>query len=318
MTDAPDFPGYIPTETQVQTALDYVCRTLAAFGAAPPRRACISCAAVLAALARLCFQRFLTANCISFRVDEGVYEGNSLLPRLRVGGRRCEIRMDPADVADPRLLARGGSSALGEADVLVPYGSLAGGEFDGQDLLMFSALDAVRDPGSLPPNLRRMEQPSPLMVAQLDGAHCESGGTGAVRLSHIGARPVRCLLAGIADDGSWREEALFIPPGGSVSSAEWKKPAFLRMACPPPAAITLHWNNRQSRIVSGRWISIGLHDRRLILHGWLTRQEFRRRAHLLPAGSLNGCRRRTGGLNWGVPFRRLRPMAELADILRAA
>jgi hypothetical protein len=318
MSDALDFIEYIPSETQLRAASDYACRSLTHSGPAPARHICALRTAAVDALARLCLQWYLAANSIPFQVDEGVRHGDSLLPRLRIGGRRCGLDAYLASRTYQKSALRPGSPSIGQIEVLIPFESLAQAGSDEQDLQVFSAVVAA-PARTLAQTRDRARQGSPLlMVARLEGLSGASKREDSVWLRGEGDVPICCFLAGISRDGSWREESLQVPSDGSICSADWAGPAFLRMESPPPACLSLGWNGKQSRIAPAQWINLWLYDCRIVFFGWLTRHEFRRRARLLPAGSANGFYRRTRRLNWAVPIRRLRPIVEMVAIMQAA
>jgi hypothetical protein len=64
------------------------------------------------------------------------------------------------------------------------------------------------------------------------------------------------------------------------------------------------------------WANIWVYGLEVFMAGWLTKAEFRAQSQLLPAGTTVKQYRQTQVDNRAVPVRELRPLAELAQLIR--
>lgn len=94
--------------------------------------------------------------------------------------------------------------------------------------------------------------------------------------------------------------------------------AYLRVKRLPEARLGLHspLRGKPYLIQSFQWGNIWVYGMSIILVGWITRQEFHRKAQLLPAGIPTFQYARTKTKNLAVPMHTLHPLSELFALLR--
>jgi hypothetical protein len=87
----------------------------------------------------------------------------------------------------------------------------------------------------------------------------------------------------------------------------------------PGARLGLHSPVRNETYViqPSEWGNIWVYGMQILLAGYLTREEFRRRSSFIPPGSRVFQYNRTRARNLGVPVAELRPLGDLFERVRA-
>jgi hypothetical protein len=317
MITARDFIHCSPSPLLLQAAADFAYRGLVLHSSHPvPSDAALQ-AAVADSLARICFQRYLAANQIPFQVDPDGSIRDPMRYRLEIGGRRCQIRNFFVCSADQRIALGTGSGICEQAAVLLPFDVLSSDIPREHDVLVFSAVMAESVRTLIQTQGRVLQGAPSFVLARLDRFYREKAmAGGGVCLRNEGAGALDCRLTGVTVGRSWREERIRLAPGEGVRSAGWSALAGLRAELPPVARLLLERGEPPSRmrIEPAHWINLWLYGCHIVYFGWLTKNEYRRYADLLPAGSENWFYHRTRGLNWAIPVRRLHSLANMIAI----
>jgi hypothetical protein len=114
-------------------------------------------------------------------------------------------------------------------------------------------------------------------------------------------------------------ERLKLPPGGQVQTAqEFYSLLYVRVPHLPEGLVEVRCPliTSASAIKPTDWSNIWVYGMEVFIAGWLTKAELRARGRRLPAGTLLKQYRQTQVDNHAAPVSDLRPVAELADLIR--
>ena len=94
--------------------------------------------------------------------------------------------------------------------------------------------------------------------------------------------------------------------------------AYIHSKSLPDARIGIHSSNHSETYLIGAldWSNIWVYGMDILLAGWLTREEFNRRASAIPPGTRVFQYDRTRAKNLAVPVSDLRPLPELFERVR--
>jgi hypothetical protein len=126
--------------------------------------------------------------------------------------------------------------------------------------------------------------------------------------------PLNLEIGGQSEDRKFKEAKLTLPPGERVSvPGEWYGVSYLAGAEVPPARVGMHSPalGEAYVIAPHEWANIWVYGMEIILAGYITRGEFRRRARRLPAGSPTFQYAHTQTDNMFVPVSELHPLPDL-------
>jgi len=277
---------------------------------------------VAATALQLAFRRYLTAQGIAFAVRSAVPFADPDRYYVEIGGRICELKsflisqQPQIDglVADPGLALRAPAlvpvdrhvtEALRADDVYLfafVSGVIAGGRFGTRNAAL---------PGSTEFWMHGMPQAwiRPRTWAPLCPLVLKSESPDTLRLE----------LAG--EDGSRNalELAVELPPGQRVQvDAPFHSLSHVHVPAMPAGRIGIHsTSRRETHVISpSEWQNAWLQGKDICLLGWLTREQFRMRATLIPEGRRVFQFSRTRTKNLAVDVASLKPVDQLLERVR--
>jgi hypothetical protein len=271
----------------------------------------------------LAFRRWLDANGVAYDLLGATGFTAKDKYDLRLGGRRCDLksfllsnrakisalRRDPAWLLDAAALVpedQFESHALTENDFYL-FGFLAGLETrDGDDLKKVFANG----------------QDFYLLYA-LTGAHWLGQrrwrSLGRLALKSNTRRPIEVEVGGQNEKREAIVERLRLEPRTRAETqSEFFSLLYLHVPRLPGGAVGVHSPALQGTrlIAPPEWLNIWVYGMEIYLAGWLTKAEFRARGRRLPAGARVKQYPRTQTANRVVLVKDLRPIEELAQLVK--
>ncbi len=273
----------------------------------------------------LAFRRWLDAEAVPFDVLGATPFTERDRYDLRLGGRRCDLKSflvsDKAQITalrrDPTLLYA--------AEALVPEDQFHSPYLEEQDVYLFGFLAGLETRGAEAlQRALRAEQPVYLLYAcerpewRGSGETWRSLGRLIVKSD---ARQTLALEVGGQDQARRAVvEHLTLPPRmRAVTPAEYYSLLYLHTAHLPdgPLGVRSAALRETQVIAANEWVNIWVYGLEVFIAGWLTKAEFREQARRLPRGAAVWQYPKTQTDNRAVRVSQLRPVSELADIVRA-
>jgi hypothetical protein len=273
--------------------------------------------AVTAAAVKLAFRRFLTNQGIAFGVRHSVPFGGHERYETEVGGRLCELKCflisEPSQI--DRLSSNPGAAL--DAPALVPSDHMAADGLRGDDLYLFALVTAA--PAVVPTESARVDisnrrtfwfhtMPAtwrrPRTWAPLGPLAVKADASPACTLE----------LTGQNVSGEVHRFAVELLPRQRIEVREpFYALSHVQTQSLPSGRIGLHAPTLDNTCLIGKedWQDGWLEGRCIYLLGWITRAQFRMRAHPVPAGSRVFQFWRTKTKNLAVEASSLKPISEL-------
>ncbi len=277
----------------------------------------------------LAFRRWLQANDVPFDLLGATHFTEKDKYDLRLGGRRCDLKSFLiSDRAQISALRRD-PAWLNAAEALVPEDQFQSDRMGEADLYLFGFLAGLETRGAR--DLQRAlaaEQPV-YLIHTLSQPHWRGGGAspaaGAWRSlgrllfkSHAPA-VVELEAGGQADDHAARVERLhLVPRVRTATQAEFYSLLYLHVPRLPggPVGVRSPALRETVLVQPGDWVNIWVYGIEVFLAGWLSKADFRALSRRLPAGSSVLQYPRTQTDNRAVPVTKLRPVIELAELVK--
>jgi hypothetical protein len=236
---------------------------------------------------------------------------------VSLGGRRCDLKSYLITRREQIEALRGNPAPLLEAPALVPLDQFNAGGGRDQDLYLFAFLLGLV--AASPRDLDRALQagqpvhlihplPSPWARPRLWRP------LGELALKSESGEPLVVELGGQNEGRGFLSERLELPPRTRrAAAAEFHSLAYVHVSARPGGRLGLHAPalGETCLIARHEWGNIWVYGLQVLLAGYLTREEFRRRAAVLPAGSRVYQYQRTRTRNLAVPLTELRPLDDL-------
>ena len=238
---------------------------------------------------------------------------------VALGGRRCDIKsfqiFDKAKI----LQARRDPEYILSAAALVPSDQLASDHLNDTDLYIFAFVHALitQDENDLKRAIAAGQPvsliyPFPAAWAQPDPWR----SLGSLALKTDLPSAITLELGGQDSQRSFQtEELTLLPRTRQKAKRDYYSLAYLHAPYAPEGRVGIHSPElAQTRLIQAEeWGNIWVYGMEIILAGYMTRGEFRRRARDLPANSRVLQYPRTRTHNGFLPVRRLRPLAGLFE-----
>jgi len=244
---------------------------------------------------------------------------------LRLGGRRCDVKSFLVSDRSKITALRRDPAELYSAVALVPEDQFHSDSMSESDIYLFGFLAGLETRGAAA--LQRAlaaEQPVYLLHA-VEAAAWRGSGTwqslGRLVLKADGRERVELEVGGQDQARAAVIEHLRLPPRQrTVTAAEYYALLYLHASRLPSAAVGVRSPaRRETRLVApGDWDNIWVYGLEIFLAGWLTKSELRAKGRRLPAGATVWQYPRTQTNNQAVPVGALRPVSELAELVRRA
>ena len=271
----------------------------------------------------LAFRRWLDAQAIPYDLLGATAFTEKDRYDLCLGGRRCDVKSFL--VNEPRRSAelRRDAAWLMDAMALVPEDQFDRSALGENDLYLFGFL-AGRETRQRAEVKKTMEagQPVYLMHTLAEEAWLGRGrwrSLGRLALKSSLAEPIAVEIGGQDEGRAAIVERLTLPPlTRLVTEHTFYSLLYMRVPRLPESALGVRSPAlRLTRLIApGEWINIWVYGEEVFMAGWLTRAEFRALSQRLPAGTPVKQYSRTQAENRAVPVRALRPLAELAALVR--
>jgi hypothetical protein len=242
---------------------------------------------------------------------------------LCLGGRRCDVKS--FFISDrPRISAlRHAPGWLLEASALVPEDQFQGAALEENDLYLFGFLAGLETRHSQELE-KALQARQPVYLLHTPAGEAWLGqrawhSLGPLTFTYAGSRPLAVEAGGQDAARAAIMERFKLPPATPVESAQpYYALLYTRVPHLPDGVVEVHSPalGETQRIGPLDWANIWVYGLEVFIAGWLTKGEFRAQSQLLPAGTAVKQYRQTQVDNRAVPVRDLRPMAELAQLIR--
>ena len=313
---------YTPSLTE--GGITFACRTLATASTrldSPPYEWLRG--QVAGAALELAFRRHLSAQSIPFKVQGVTPFTQPERYDLLLGGHRSALH--GVLISRRRQIAsiRHDPGSLLQAPALVPLEAFAADENRPDDLLLFAfclglttptrmevtrALEAGQPAWFIHPLPREWARPVnwfPLAGLTIK-SECDA--------------PLAVEIGGLDEAHSFVTASLVLRPGSPTPVEQiFYSLAYVHVGQRPDRRVALHCSRRGEAhmIQPNDWGNIWVYGMDITLAGWLTRQDFRRKASLLDPGSGAFQYEHTGGKNLQVPVAGLEPFEGLFEKIRS-
>jgi hypothetical protein len=301
----------------------YACRSLAytydRMGGSPLDRLRRIVGSVVVELA---FRRYLTEQGIPFDVLGATPFTDPDRYDLSLGGHRCNVKSFLLSRRSQISLVRRDPGLLLQAPALVPLDQFAAEGHSSQDIYLFAFLLALTTPSQadlhkaitagqpvylihpLPDDWARPKIWIPLERLVLK-SECEA--------------PITVEIGGQDAERIITTAALELPPRQRVAVEQaFCSLAYVHARSRPEARIGIRSPLRGEAYIvpAHEWGNIWVYGMDILLTGWLSHEEFRRKAHVLPVGSRVFQYDQTRTKNLAVPVTELNPLGNLFERVR--
>ncbi len=267
----------------------------------------------------LAFRRHLSQQGVPFDVKGATPFTDPDRYDVSLGGHRCDIksflithRRQISELrADPSLLLR--------APALVPLDQYSADGHSNDDIYLFAFLTALTAASQL--DLQKVlaaGQPIHLLHAlpREWSKPRDWNPLGALALKSECDVPLMLELGGQTDDRAFVTETIELPPRTRrVAQTAFHALAALHVTTPPEGRVAVHSPARRETYViqPHEWSNIWVYGMDIYLAGWIGREEFRRRAELIPEGARVFQYDQTRTKNLAVPVADLHPLGALFE-----
>jgi len=239
-----------------------------------------------------------------------------------LGGHRCDVKSFLISHREQIQSLRSTPSLLLDAPALVPLDQYAAEDHRDDDIYLFAFVtgllaSAQRDLqkalaagqplhliNALPNDWRKPVHWNPL---------------GALALKSDCNTPITVELNGQTEDREFVTETLILPPRERVEAkTKFFALAALHAQSPPDGRVAIHSPARRDTYVIHplEWGNLWVYGMDIFLTGWISREEFRRKAEMIREGARVYQFEQTRVKNLAVPIRELRPLDELFERVR--
>jgi hypothetical protein len=267
----------------------------------------------------LAFRRHLTQSDIPFDVKGATPFTDPDRYDVSLGGHRCNVKSFLITHRDQIARIHRDAGLLLDAPALVPSDQDAGEGHHDDDIYLFAFLTALT--AAAPRDLQKAiaaGQPTHILHALPRTWANPQTWTPLGRLSLKSEcdAPITIELGGQTEDREFVSETLHLPPLTRVESAtDFYSVASLHVESPPNGRIAIHSPARsETHVVQPHeWGNVWVYGMDIFLTGWMSRAEFRQRAHSILPGSRVFQYDETRVKNLAVDVRELKPLGALLE-----
>jgi hypothetical protein len=271
----------------------------------------------------LAFRRYLTEQGISFDVLGATPFTDPDRYDLSLGGHRCDVKSFLISRRAQISLVRRDPGLLLQAPALVPLDQFAAEGHSSQDIYLFAFLLALTSPSQ--EDLQKVilvgqpvylihpmpaEWARPKIWIPLE----------KLALKSECVAPITVEVGGQDAERNITTVALELPPRQRVAVDQvFYSLAYVQARRRPEVRIGIHSPVRgEAYLVQPHgWGNIWVYGMNILLAGYLTHEEFRRKAHVLPAGSPTFQYDCTRVKNLAAPLTELKPLGGLLALVKA-
>jgi len=267
----------------------------------------------------LAFRHYLSQNDIPFDVKGATPFTDPDRYDVSLGGHRCDVKSFLITHRDQISQIHREPGLLLGAPALVPSDQDAGEGHHDDDIYLFAFLTALT--AAAPRDLQKAiaaGQPIHILHALPKAWANPQTWTplGRLALKSECDAPITVELSGQTEDREFASERLVLPPLTRVEAAT----AFFSVASfhvqgPPGGRAAVHSPARREThvIQPHEWGNVWVYGMDIYFTGWMSREEFRRRARAIPPGSRVLQYDETRVKNLAVDVRELKPLGQLLE-----
>lgn len=271
----------------------------------------------------IAFRRYLTEQGVPFDVEGATPFTDRDRYDVALGGRCCDIKSYMLTHREQISAIRRDPRPLLKAPALVPLDQYASEDHTPQDLYLFAFLSALVTPNR--EDLQKAQeagQPVYLVHAMPQGWMRPRlwQPLGRLIFKSESDQPLTIEIGGQDGKRDYVTETLELPPRTRVEShTDFFSLACLRASALPDARLGIYSPTRNETYLAGSydWGNVWVYGLDICLTGWVTRDEFRRQASLIQAGSRVFQYSQTKTKNLALPISDLRPLGSLLEKARA-
>jgi hypothetical protein len=274
---------------------------------------------VAGAAVELAFRRHLSEQNIPYDVKGAAPFTEPDRYDVSLGGRRCDIKSHLISYREQILEMKRNAGVVLNAPALVPSDQNAGEGHSDHDIYLFAFLSGLI--AASQDDLKKVmstDQPHYLVHAMPDSwtRPAKWNPLGALVLKSESEETQVVEIGGQAEGRATRSLVLEIPPRTRIQIEDgFFSLAYIHIKSPPNARIGIHSPARKETHLIGAsdWGNIWVYGMDILLAGWLTREEFNRRARPIREGARVFQYKRTRTKNLAVPISDLKPLADLFE-----
>jgi hypothetical protein len=271
----------------------------------------------------LAFRRHLSAQDIPFHLLESAPFSRTDRYSLSLGGHRCELKSFLISRRE-HILQLGKRPALAlKSPALVPIEEFAKEDCKPDDITIFGLLlGVVASTWEEVDKAAAAGQPLSLVHQLPERWSCpeEWRPLEKLVLKSEDIRPIRVEIGGQDSGREFIATTLDLPPKTRVPADQnFNSLAYVQAASRPRGRIGLHSPScgEATIIAQQSWSNIWVYGMDILLMGWLSHEEYQRKAKVLNAGMKPFLHDRTGKKNLLVPMEELNPLGPLFSRIRA-
>lgn len=280
--------------------------------------------AVAAVAFEMALRRWLDDAQVSYQLPAHALATAGVQRQLALGGRKCELR--------PSILTHAGGMQSVQADAgwllgtsaMVAPAELAAQRLAEEDIFIFGCVT-----GSVLPSLRETQraaaQAQPLSLVHMPPRPWQGLGSwrslGQLVLKSAAKQPLQVELGGLdRAHQALRSTLLLQPMQRTLVPEDFYCLRYVCVAALPDGVLGVHSPAlRQTPVITPRqWHNIWFYGLQVYLCGWLNKRDFRSRSVRLAAGTRVRQYVRTEEVVHAIEIARLRPLARLLELVRAA
>ena len=271
----------------------------------------------------LAFRRHLTQNDIPFDVKGATPFTDPDRYDVSLGGRRCDVKSFMLTHRDQISRVRHDPSLLLDAPALVPSDQDAGDGHHDDDLYLFAFSTALvaASPRDVEKALAAGQPVHLIHALPKTWANPQTWSPlGRIALKSESEEEITVEIGGQVESREYVSERVTLKPRMRVeASTAFFSVASLHVESPPLGRIALHSPARGETYVVQQieWGNIWVYGMDIFLTGWMSREEFRRRAYSILPGTRVFQYDETRVKNLAVNVRDLRPLGALFEKVKA-
>lgn len=277
---------------------------------------------VAGAVVELAFRRYLSEHNIPFEVKGALPFTDPDRYDVSLGGRRCDIKSFLITYRDQISEMKRNPQVVLRAPALVPSDQNAGDGHSDNDLYLFAFLSGlVAASQDDMKKASEASQPFYLMHAMPDSwtRPFTWSPLGALALKSDSEQTQIVEIGGQDEGRATRSQVVEVPPRTRVQIEDgFFSLSYVHIKSAPNARIGIHSPIRKETYIIGEmdWGNIWVYGMDILLAGYLTREEFKRRASFIQAGARVFQYDKTRAKNLAVPVSDLKPLSDLFERVR--
>ncbi len=279
---------------------------------------------VAGAMVELAFRRYLAEQGIPFEVKGAAPFAEPDRYDVTLAGRRCEIQCFLISHRDQITGMRRDPQIILRAPALVASDQHAAGGNSGFDLYLFAFLCGLTATSqSDHQKVTETKQPHYLVHVMPEGWRRPArwNPLGTLVLKSEAEERLTLEIGGQAGGRERRSCTVELPPRTRLElETGLFSLAYIHAACKPSARIGIHSPVRKEThlVAAADWGNIWVYGMDVLLAGYMSREEFSRRATFVQTGSRVFQYDQTHVKNLAVPISDLRPLVELFERVKAS